>query len=112
MEDEVSRLTALLENKFGEKFPAKKPKFRLITTADLPPRAAELYDDTTRERLRDRVRMWSRVYQIEQWVRQQYGGYATLEEMTDDDLTRLLERVESGVQCIRDGVGFDEAGLL
>lgn len=112
MENEVARLSSLLENKLSAKSPARKPRLHLITAAHLPPKPAELFDDLERERIRDRVRMWTRIYGLEQWLRQELASYATLEEMPDAVLLRQLERIEHGVQCIRDGVGFDEAGLM
>ncbi len=111
-EEEVSRLSALLEKKLGERFPAPRPALRLITTADLPPKPAPLYDDHEREWVRDRIRYWTRIYGLEQWTRQQMRGFVTLEDMPDEDLQALLNRIERGVQCIRDGIGFDEADLM
>lgn len=110
-EEEVSRITALLEQKLAKQFPPAKPKLRLITTADLPPKPPALYTDEDREWVRDRVRYWTRIYGLEQWTRQQMRGFATLEEMPDEDLKALLDRVERGVECIREGIAFDDAGL-
>lgn len=109
-QEKLSRLTELIASELREA-PAR-PKLRLITSADLPPRPSEIYSDVEREWVRDRIRMWTRVYGLEQWVRQEMKGFFSLEEMPDEELQQLLSRVEHGVQCCRDGVGFDEAGLM
>lgn len=111
-ESEVSRVTALLEGKLARAYPARRPPLRLITAADLPPKPPALYTDDQRDYVRDRIRMWTRIYGLEQWTRQKMAGFVTLEELPDDDLRRLLETVERGVQAIRDGIGFDEVGLM
>lgn len=112
LDEETLKLAAAIERALGDELPRARPKLRLITAADLPPRPAELYSDAEREWVRDRIRMWTRIYQLGQWLRQQMKGFFSLEEMPDEDLARLLARVEHGVECIRDGVGFDEAGLM
>jgi hypothetical protein len=111
LDEETLRLAAAIERALGDELPRARPKLRLITTADLPPRPTSLYTDDEREWVRDRIRYWTRIYQLEQWTRQQMRGFVTLEEMPDEDLKRLLDRVEHGVQCIRDEVPFDEAGI-
>lgn len=109
-QDKLSRLTELIASEIRAA-PAR-PQLRLVTAAHLPPKAPALFGDLERERMIDRIRMWTRIYSLEQWLRQELGEYATLDEVPDAGLQRQLERIEHGVQCIRDGVGFDEAGLM
>lgn len=39
-------------------------------------------------------------------------GVGDLEQLGDDALRGLLRNLERGIQCIRDDVSFDDAGLL
>lgn len=90
----------------------KRPKLRLITTADLPPKPARSLSDTERRHMCDEIRLYWSAYGIEPYVRRQMKGEALLEGLDDDALREVYEFVGRCVQSIRDGVGFDEAGLM
>ncbi|MGY3265835.1 hypothetical protein [Lysobacter sp. HA35] len=89
-----------------------RPKLRLITTADLPPKPGRTMSDDERVWACDEIRMWFGVYPIEPYARRRMKGYALLEEMPDDELRTVLQYVTDCVKAIRDEVPFDEAGLL
>lgn len=39
-------------------------------------------------------------------------GLAGIEQLPDDDLRQLMADMQRGIDCIRDGVTFEDAGLL
>ncbi len=39
-------------------------------------------------------------------------GYASMEQLPDDELIRLHQDMERAMECIRDGVSFEDAGLI
>jgi len=90
----------------------ERPRLRLVTTADLPPKPPRLLTDEDREWACREIRVWCSVYPIDPYVRRRMKGYALLEEMPDEELREVLHFVERCVQAIRDEVPFDEAGLL
>lgn len=109
-QEEFAALADAIARRIKEAPP--RPRLRLVTPADLPAKPPPLFDDGEREWVRDRIRMWGKVYGLEQWIRQQMRGALTLEELSDEELRSLLDRVAHGVQCCQDGIGFDEAGLM
>jgi hypothetical protein len=108
--EELEGLEALIARRILGAPP--RPKLRLITRADLPPKPSRTMTDDERAWACDEIRMWFGVYPIEPYTRRHMKGYALLEEMPDDELRQVLRFVEACVKAIKDEVGFDEAGLL
>jgi hypothetical protein len=109
-QEEFAALADAIARRIQEAPP--RPKLRLITTADLPPKSPRLYSDEEREWAYREIRLWLGVYPIEPYVRREMKGYALLEEMPDEELQGVLQFVEKCVKAIRDEVPFDEAGLI
>lgn len=70
-------------------------------------------DPQTRECLRTAIRDMARVYGLEWFMRRHtmHVHYA-LEHLTDEELVALEKKIDSARECLRDGVSFDEAGLI
>lgn len=109
-QEEFAALSDAIARRIKEAPP--RPKLRLVTTADLPPKPARTLTDDERTWACSEIRHWCGVYPIEPYVRRRMTGYALLEEMPDEELRAVLGYVERCVQAIRDEVPFDEAGLL
>ena len=89
-----------------------RPRLRLVTAADLPPKPARTMSDDDRTWACSEIRLWCGVYPIEPYVRRRMQGYALLEELPDAELRDVVDYVARCVQAIRDEVPFDEAGLI
>ena len=108
--EELAALSAAIARRIQDA-PAR-PKLRLITAADLPPKPARTLSDEERVEKCEDIRIWCGVYPIEAYVRRHMRGYAAPEDMTDDDLERAHAFAHRCVQAIRDEVPFDEAGIV
>lgn len=67
---------------------------------------------TEREWFCEHIRFLARVYELGWFVRQECRGYAGLESLPDDELKRVFKRVGHAVSCIKDGISFEDAGLI
>jgi len=102
----MPKANALLE-KLQERIAAAKPR-----AARLRPAAVELYSDEERDWIRQQILTLRRIYGLEWFVRQEMFGRLNLEELADEELRALLHSVERAVLCIREGVSFEDAGLI
>lgn len=101
----------MLEQELAEKAPPDGPVLRIVSLGDLAPDPDALCS-TEREWLCDQVRFLARVYSLDWFVRQESRGYAGLESMPDDELRNVYKRVGKAIECIKEGVSFEDAGLL
>lgn len=106
MESKVSRMVALIEQQLGKKLPVEAPKLRVVSDA------APAMSEADRLWFCDQVRFLARVYDLEWFVRQEIRGFMGLESLPDDDLRRVFTQVGRAVECIREGVSFEDAGLI
>lgn len=90
----------------------ERPKLRLVTAADLPPKPAPLFSDHDREWIRAQVRTLTRIYGLEWFLRQELAGHYGLEELADEELRDLFDQFGRAVRCMREGVSFEDAGLI
>lgn len=97
---------ALIERQLEKRAPASGPKLRLVAPAPAGLPALE------REWLCDRIRFLGRVYELEWFVRQEIRGFAGVESLPDEDLIRVFRQLGRAIECIRDGVSFEDAGLI
>ncbi len=106
---EVSRMVAMLEAELAERAPPDAPRLRAIDPDDFPPQGLCA---TEREWFCEHIRFLARVYELGWFVRQECRGYAGLESLPDDELKRVFKRVGHAVSCLKDGVSFEDAGLI
>ena len=110
MQDEVSRLVAILEQRLGAKVPAKRPDLRLVESPP-PPRRRTL-DAITRESHLRMIRHLRRRWSLELLVDQATFGRGSLDQLEDDEIVRLHDDMHRAFECTRDGISLEEAGLI
>lgn len=104
--EELKRLARQLAELTTERKPAQ------LRVVKVPERGPILFSDVEREWIRSQILTLQRIYCLEWFVRQEMYGRYGFEELSDDDLLALLRSVERAVCCIRDGVSFEDAGLI
>lgn len=90
---------------------APPPAPRMQQVAPALPQAV-CYDSVTRSAVIRRIRDLQRMYPLGWLVRQETFHVPALECLEDEELSCLLSDVERGRECLVEGVGFDEAGLV
>lgn len=109
--DVAARLAArAAEIRTGNK---RKPRLRAVP--DQPAECARTMDAVTREshvRMITSLRRFYRPYGMDLIVNQALIGKGSVDDLDDDDLVALLRSIDRARECIADGIGFDEAGLL
>lgn len=103
-------MVALLEAKLGKAVPASRPQLRVVGAP------APANDDgavrESRLRMIRSLRKHYRALGMDLLVAQALLGRASLDDLTDDELAQLHRDMERGLECIRDDVSFEDAGLL
>lgn len=105
----LGRLVAVIED--GLK-PRAKPRLRVVQADEeyVPQRLCELQRESHRRMIRHIRRRWGSAMQ--QLIDQATFGLAGLEQLDDEALTQLHKDLERAQDCMRDGVSFEDAGLL
>lgn len=85
------------------------PRLRLVST-----KAPRGMDSTTKDShcrmIRHYRRHWGPAMQL--LIDQACFGLTGIEDLEDDQLIALHRDMERGIECMRDGVSFEDAGLL
>lgn len=104
--DEVQELARILDARagLGRKV---RPKLRLIT-----PPTPKLLDHIAREAHLRRIAYLKQRYQLGWLVDQATFDVASVSVLEDCDLIRLLCDMERALECILDGVPFEDADLV
>lgn len=84
-----------------------RPKLRVITT----PKPA-IFDSITRNSILARIRRLQKEYRLHMLVEQATFNRPGLDCLDDIELSKLLQDMERGRECLVDGVAFDDAGLI
>lgn len=84
-----------------------KPLLRVIA-APKP----TLFDSITRGSILTRIRRLQKMYSLGWLVEQGTFNQPGLDSLEDAALSALLQQMERARECIVDGVGFDDAGLI
>lgn len=105
----MSKLVALIEAKLGERQPANRPALALVQPPARPPR---LFDSATRESHLRMIRHKNRRWKLQMLVDQATFGRYGLDGLEDQELLQLHHDCDRAVECIADGVTWEEAGLI
>ena len=84
-----------------------RPKFRSIP----PPEATE-FDSITRNSIFRRISWLSRTYHLQWLVEQSTFNRPNVHCLSDVELGNLLRDMERARECLSEGIGFEEAGLI
>lgn len=91
--------------------PQRTPEGRLLRSDDRPPSMmCELERESHCRMIRHFRRRWG--YSMQIIIDQACFGLAGLEQLEDDALVQLHKDMERAQECMRDGVSFEDAGLL
>lgn len=121
MAERLAELVALrVQRKLG-----KKANLRLVGRENLhrevpgapkpEPRPARLMDDITRESRLRLIRELARVYRdcgFNVIIKQATIGKSGLDALSDEEVIQLHRDLDRARECIRDGIDFEEAGLI
>lgn len=92
----------------------QRPALHVVPAAAAPPRADFRMDAVLREShcrmIRHFRRRWGQPMQMV--IDQACFGLTGIEKLPDDDLIQLHKDLERAEDCMRDGVTFEDAGLL
>jgi hypothetical protein len=84
----------------------KPPKLSIVPVKN------DQFAEPERIWIREQIMSLRRIYALDWFVRQEMYGKLDLRDLDDEDLLALLRSVERAVCCIRDGVSFEDAGLI
>lgn len=101
---------ALLENKLGGRFPARKPTLRAVPKPRKQPERR--FDAITRASHLDRIRYLARGYGLRWLVDQATFNRPGLDTLDDDELVQLHRDMDRAMECLREGVSFIDAELV
>lgn len=102
----LEALAKALADKVRSEKPAR-PKLRLVVTAK-----PTKFDAITRDCIMRRVRYLTKAYQLQWLVDQETFDTPGVDALEDGDLADLLRTLERARDCIAEGVGFEDAGLV
>ena len=88
----------------------KTPQPALRVVAEQPRRMDDLHRESHCRMIRHFRRNWGPPMQ--QLIDQACFGLAGIEQLSDDDLVQLHKDMERAMDCMRDGISFEDAGLL
>lgn len=105
----LGRLVAVIED--GLK-PRARPNLRVVQADEeyAPQRLCELERESHRRMIRHIRRRWG--FAMQQLIDQATFGLPGLEQLDDEALVQLHKDLERAQDCMRDGVSFEDAGLL
>lgn len=72
----------------------------------------ELYDSITRDSILRRIRYLARAYGLKWQIEQATFNRPNVDCLNDQELSALLRDMERGRECVLEGIGFDDAGLV
>lgn len=109
-EERLKELASRMAKAMGTEKPMPRPHLRLVKSSSI----ARQLDDLTREShcrmIRHLRRRWG--YSMQQIIDQATFGLAGIEQLDDEQLIQLHKDLERAQDCMRDGITFEDAGLL
>lgn len=109
-EERLKELASRMAKAMGTETPRPRPHLRLVTLST----PARQLDDLTREShcrmIRHLRRRWG--YSMQLIIDQATFGLAGIEQLEDQQLVQLHRDLERAQDCMREGISFEDAGLL
>ncbi len=109
-EERLKELASRMAKAMGTEKPMLRPHLRLVEYSSI----ARQLDDLTREShcrmIRHLRRRWG--YSMQLIIDQATFGLAGIEQLDDEQLIQLHKDLERAQDCMRDGITFEDAGLL
>lgn len=102
-------MVALMEQVLGKQVPAGRPALRLVSRTHFVPESA---DPVTRESHLRMIRHLRNRYGLQMLVDQATFGRGSLEQLDDRELAALHADLFRAFECLRDGVSWEDAGLI
>lgn len=87
--------------------PRDRPKLRVVRTSDPP----EL-DPAQRSYYIRRIGWMAQAYRLQWLVDQETWEVGAVDRLDDEALRELLRDMERARECLRDGIAYDDAGLV
>lgn len=113
MDNETSKLLALIEATFGKDHPLPRPNLRLVVSgAETAPGGSRQMDPVTRLSHVKMIRHFARRYGLQILVDQAVFGHQSVEDLDDAALVALHRDLDRARECRDDGVTLEEAGLI
>ncbi|WP_414490542.1 hypothetical protein [Stenotrophomonas maltophilia] len=109
-EERLKELASRMAKAMGTETSTPRPHLRLVTCTT----AVRQLDDLTREShcrmIRHLRRRWG--FPMQMIIDQAVFGLAGVEQLDDEALIQLHRDLERAQDCMRDGISFEDAGLL
>jgi len=90
----------------------RKPKLKVVGTEPAQMRTMDAVTRESHVRMISCLRRFYRPYGMDLIVNQALIGKGSVDDLDDDELVALLRMIDRARECIADGIGFEEAGLL
>ncbi len=103
----MNRLVSVIE---GGLKPRVKPQLTVVRPAPRSLGMCEIERESHRKMIRHIRRRWGS--SMQHIIDQATFGLAGIEQLDDDSLIQLHKDLERAQECMRDGVSFEDAGLL
>ncbi len=99
----------MLEKRLGAKSPPNRPALRLVSPTPPLPQSS---DPVTRESHLRMIRHLRNRYGMQILVDQATFARGSLEQLEDGELAQLHVDMFRAFECLRDGVSWEDAGLI
>lgn len=109
-EERLKELASRMAKAMGTPKPTPRPHLRLVNSDPVVRRMDDLTRDSHCRMIRHLRRRWG--FPMQMIIDQAVFGLAGVEQLDDEALIQLHRDLERAQDCIRDGISFEDAGLL
>lgn len=102
-------MVATLKKALAEKGLLDAPRLRLVVPEAFAPERPCSLDFVWHC---EQIRFLARAHELDWLVKQETRGYAGLESMPEEEVQRVYRQVGKAIQCRRDNIPFEDAGLI
>ena len=109
-EERLQELAKRMAAAMGTETPPLRPHLRLVVSDPSARRLDHMTRESHYRMIRHLRRCWG--YSMQLIIDQAIFGLAGIEQLDDEQLIQLHKDLERAQDCMRDGVTFEDAGLL